>query len=233
MAEHTRQTSGVAAGAVCAVTGASSGLGRAIAAELASRQAAVLGLARRFTGAAAAPRPGVVLEARCDVTSELEVGAAFAPLSRVDVLIAGAGHGVFGPIDLTRVEDLRALLEVHVVGTFLCVRAALGALAAAGGRVIVIGSTASHYAFPDSAAYTAAKSGQHGLTRCLIEELGPRGIGVTHVSLGAVDTPIWDDRPGFDRSRMLAPGDAARSIVDTLAAPPVADLELRPRAGNL
>jgi NAD(P)-dependent dehydrogenase (short-subunit alcohol dehydrogenase family) len=218
---------------VCAVTGASSGLGRAIAAELASREAAVLGLARRFTGAPAVPIPGVVLETRCDVTSELEVAAAFAPLSRIDVLIAGAGHGVFGPFDTTRVDDLRALLEVHVVGTFLCVRAALGGLAAAGGRMIVIGSTASHYAFPDSAAYTAAKSGQHGLTRCLIDELSPRGIGVTYVSLGAVDTPIWDDRPGFDRSRMLAPADAARTIVDSLAAPPVADLELRPRAGNL
>lgn len=218
---------------MCAVSGASSGVGRAIAAELAARGAAVLGLARRFSGLPAAPGAAAVHEARCDVTVEAEVKAAFAPLPRIDVLVACAGHGVFGPIDSARVADLRALLEVHVVGTFLCVQAALGRLEQAGGRVIVIGSTASRYAFPDSAAYTAAKSGQHGLTRCLTSELAPRGIGVTHVSLGAVDTPIWDARPGFDRARMLAPADAARAIVDTLSAAAVADLELRPPAGNL
>jgi 3-hydroxybutyrate dehydrogenase len=218
---------------VSVVTGASSGVGQAIAAELAARGAAVIGLARRFTGAVAVPAAGTVCEARCDVTNEAEVSAAFAALPHLDVLVVCAGHGVFGPIEAARVADLRALLEVHVVGTFLCVQAALAGLTAAHGRLIVIGSTASRYGFPDSAAYTAAKSGQAGLARCLVGELAPRGIGVTHVSLGAVDTPIWDDRPGFDRRRMLAPRDAARTIVDTLAAAAVADLELRPPAGNL
>jgi len=220
-------------GARCVVTGASSGVGKAIAAELAVRGAAVLGVARRFDGVAAMPAPGAVGDAACDVTDETAVSALFAALERVDLLVCAAGGGVFGPAADARAADLRALLDAHVTGTFLCVRAALAAMAT-GGRVVIIGSTATRFTFPDSALYTAAKSGQDALARALAEELRPRGIHITRVHLGAVDTPLWDGR-GFDRAAMLTPAAAARAIVDSVAhADTVVDeLLLRPPTGNV
>ncbi len=221
-------------GARCVVTGASSGVGKAIAAELAARGAAVLGVARRLAGAAAIPPPGQVGETGCDVTDDAAVAALFAGLDRVDLLVCAAGGGVFGPAAGARAGELRAMLEAHVTGTFLCVRAALAPMAA-GGRVVVIGSTATRFTFSDSALYTAAKSGQDALARALAQELRPRGIYVTRVHLGAVDTPLWDGRPGFDRAAMLTPAAAARAIVDCVAHPDtVADeLLLRPPTGNV
>lgn len=221
-------------GARCVVTGASSGVGKAIASELAARGAAVLGVARRFDGAAAMPAPGTVDGATCDVTDETAVAGLFAALERVDLLVCAAGGGVFGPAADARAADLRALLDAHVTGTFLCVRGALAAMPS-GGRVVIIGSTATRFTFPDSALYTAAKSGQDALARALAAELRPRGIYVTRVHLGAVDTPLWDGRPGFDRAAMLAPAAAARSIVDSVAHPDtvVDELLLRPPTGNV
>jgi len=221
-------------GATCVVTGASSGVGKAIAAGLAARGAAVLGVARRFEGAAAMPAPGTVGEAGCDVTDESAVAGLFAALDRVDLLVCAAGGGVFGPAADARAADLRALLDAHVTGTFLCVRAALAPMAA-GGRVVIIGSTATRFTFPDSALYAAAKSGQDALARAMAAELRPRGILVTRVHLGAVDTPLWDGRAGFDRAAMLTPAAAARTIVDCVAHTDtvVDELLVRPPSGNV
>lgn len=219
----------------CVVTGASSGVGRAIAAELARRGAEVVGLARRF-----ADKPvgrlsgGQVCERWCDVTAAAAVSARFAELAGVDVLVACAGHGEFGPIADTPVAALRAMLEVHIVGTFTCVQAALPRLRP-GAHIVVIGSTVTRYSFADTAAYTAAKSGQDGLARALTEELRGVDARVTRVVLGPVDTAIWDTREGFDRSRMLDPEVAAATIVDAVVRPGVGveELVVRPVVGNL
>jgi NAD(P)-dependent dehydrogenase (short-subunit alcohol dehydrogenase family) len=95
------------------------------------------------------------------------------------------------------------MLDVHVVGTLLCAQAALRRMQPRGsGHIVVIGSHAAHRSFTDCSGYTAAKAGQLGLVRVLAEEARPFNVRVTNLLAGATDTPIWDDRPGFDRTKI-------------------------------
>jgi NAD(P)-dependent dehydrogenase (short-subunit alcohol dehydrogenase family) len=227
------------AGKVCAITGASSGIGAAAARALAGEGAAVVAFARRFpsppAGALALP-PGRVTEVGLDVTDEAAVRACFAALPSLDLLLCAAGVGSFAPIHTAAVADLRAMLEVHIVGTFLCCREALRHMQPQRrGHIVNIGSIAASRAFSDCGGYTAAKAGQLGLTRVLAEEARPYDIRVTAVTLGAVDTPIWDDRPGFDRSRMMRAEDFAGFVVDLVCHPRLAvdEVTVMPPGGAL
>lgn len=218
------------------VTGGSSGIGAACARALAAEGAAVVAAARRFAGTASAPAFGAVSEAHLDVTDEREVSARIAELPQVDVLVCSAGTGTFGPIATASAAELRAMLDVHVVGTLACAREALRRMQPRrSGHIVVIGSHAAHHAFPDCGGYTAAKAGQLGLTRVLAAEARPHGIRVTALLAGATDTPIWDDRPGFDRAKMMQPADVARFLVELVARPEIAvdEVTVMPPAGVL
>src|SRR5215831_17008767 len=181
-------------GKLCLVTGGSSGLGEAIAAALAGEGATVCAAGRRFPDGDL-PRPlpaGAVTAARLDVTDEGAVARRFAELGAVDVVVACAGTGSFGPLVEATAADLRAMLEVHVVGTFLVARALLRQDGA--GRTRHLISVSSHAALrtlPGCGGYSAAKEGQRGLARVLVEEARAHGVRVTSLYPGAVDTPIW------------------------------------------
>jgi NAD(P)-dependent dehydrogenase (short-subunit alcohol dehydrogenase family) len=103
------------------------------------------------------------------------------------------------------------------------------------GHIVVIGSHVAHRTFVECGAYTAAKAGQLGLTRVLAEEARPYDIRVTSILPGATDTPIWDDRPGFDRSKMMKPEDVAGFLVSIVARPNIAveEVTVMPPAGAL
>jgi NAD(P)-dependent dehydrogenase (short-subunit alcohol dehydrogenase family) len=217
------------AGRTVVVTGASSGLGAAVCRGAAAERARVVGFARRFSSTdAAPPPPGEVREAAIDVTSEEQVAARFAAVGPIDALVCAAGSGSFAPVIDTAVADLRAMLEVHVVGTFLCARAMLAARAGAPrpGHIVVVSSVAALRTFTSSGAYSAAKEGQRGLARVLVDEARPYGVRVTALGPGAVDTPLWDPRPGFDRARMMQPEELAGLVVELLARPELAVEEL-------
>ncbi|MEM9487557.1 MAG: SDR family oxidoreductase [Myxococcota bacterium] len=233
---------------LCVITGASSGIGAAIGRALATRGAAVLGLARRFAERPldAAPQPGEIVERQLDVTDEARVAVRFAELGRVlaerddgrglDILINAAGWGSFAPFSEIAVSDLRSMLDVHIVGTFSCARAALDLMVPRGrGHIINIGSLAAIRVFGQCAAYSAAKAGQLALARVLAEEARPHGVRVTSVHAGAVDTAIWDLRPGFDRAAMMRPESFAELIADIAARPEVAvdEVVITPPAGAL
>ncbi|HEY0189743.1 MAG TPA: SDR family oxidoreductase, partial [Kofleriaceae bacterium] len=197
------------------VTGGSSGIGAACARALADEGAAVVSTARRFAaGAARVPAAGEVVEARLDVTDEAAVAARFAELGALDLVVCSAGTGTFAPVADARAAELRAMLDVHVVGTFLCAREALRQMQPRrSGHIVAICSHVAHRAFPTCGGYTAAKAGQLGLMRVLAEEARPHGVRVTSLLPGATDTPIWDDRPEFDRSKMMTPDDVASFLV--------------------
>jgi NAD(P)-dependent dehydrogenase (short-subunit alcohol dehydrogenase family) len=211
---------------IAVVTGASSGLGQAIAAALAEAGAAVVGGARRFHAMDATLSEGHVSEVHLDVTDEARVVKLFREVP-ADVVVNCAGHGSFGSFLETTVTDLRAMLDVHVVGAFLCAREALRGMRArgGGGHIVNVSSIAAHRTLAGSAGYTAAKEGLRGLTRVLTEEARP-DIRVTGLYPGALDTPIWDGREGFDRSHMMRPADLAALVVDFVSRPSISVEEL-------
>ena len=224
-------------GKLAIVTGATSGIGAATARALAKEGAAVVGFGRRGArGPIARPEAGQIAIAHLDITDEDAVKARFAELAAPDVVVCAAGSGVFAPIHTATVADLRAMLDTHVVGTFVCVREALRRMQPERrGHIVAIASVAADRAFPECGGYTAAKAGQRGLMRVLAEEARPYDIRVTTVQAGATDTPIWDDRPGFDRTKMLRPDDIAGMIVALVARPAIAveELTVMPPAGAL
>jgi NAD(P)-dependent dehydrogenase (short-subunit alcohol dehydrogenase family) len=220
------------------VTGGSSGIGAACAELLVAEGAAVVACARRFTADRLpyVPVPGEILHAHLDVTNEAEVAARFAEVPNVEIVVCSAGAGTFGPIARATTAELREMLDVHIVGTFLCVREAIRSMQPRRrGHIVIIGSHVAHRAFADCGGYTAAKAGQLGLARVLAEEARAYDIRVTSLLPGATDTPIWDDRPGFDRAKMMQPRDVASFMVSIVARPGVAveEVTLMPPAGAL
>ncbi len=221
---------------VCVVTGASSGIGQAIASAFADEGGKVLGLARSFAASPIELQSGRVSEVGVDVSDEAAVDAGFAALEGIDILVNNAGVGSFALLSDTALADLRAMLDVHIIGTFLCCRAALRHMAARRcGHIVNISSTAVHNPFPECAGYTAAKMGQLGLGNVLREECRDLNVRVSSLALGAVDTRIWDDRPGFDRSKMIAADKLAGLVVDIVTRPELSidELLVVPPGGNL
>lgn len=219
------------------VTGGSSGIGAACAEALAEEGAGVLACGRRFApGACQTPVLGEVSYAHLDVTDEAAVKRVFDCVPQIDIVVLSAGTGTFGPVVNSSVAELRAMLDVHVVGTLTCAREALRRMQPRkSGHVVVIGSHAAHHAFTDCGGYTAAKAGQLGLTRVLAAEARPYDVRVTAVLPGATDTPIWDDRPGFDRSKMMKPAAVAGFVVSIVTRPEISveEVTVTPPAGVL
>jgi NAD(P)-dependent dehydrogenase (short-subunit alcohol dehydrogenase family) len=219
------------------VTGGSSGIGAACAEALAAEGAAVVATGRRFArGPSRIPALGEVVQAHLDVTDEAEVQARFAELPALDIVVCSAGVGTFGPLLHAPVADLRAMLEVHIVGTMLCAREALRRMQPQRrGHIVAIASHVAHRAFTDCSGYTAAKAGQLGLVKVLAEEARPYDVRVTALLPGATDTPIWDDRPGFDRTKMMQPADVASFLISIVSRPGISieEVTLTPPAGAL
>lgn len=227
----------VLANSRCVVTGASSGIGAATARALADRGAAVVGLARRFDRAQSVDfTPGEVSQVRLDITDEQAVPERFNDIGSVDVLVNAAGLGTFGPVIDADVAAVRDMLEVSVVGTLLCCQGVLPGMVSRGsGHIINIGSIAAVRPLANSGPYGAAKAGQRLMTRALGEEVRGRGVIVTSLVVGAVDTPIWDARPEFDRTGMLRPEQVADVIVNVASRPDVyvEEMEIVPPGGVL
>ena len=178
----------------CLVTGASSGIGDALATELCNRQARVIGVSRRLPERSLHwPDEGERLAAQLDVSDEDAVDQAFGDLDGIDVLVLCAGSATFGRIGGLEASEFRELFEAHVMGSFLCVRAALP-LMRPGSKVLCIGSITARRALAECGAYAAAKAGMLALTRALALELAPRGITANALLPGIVPTAMTAGR---------------------------------------
>ncbi|MGW3468427.1 SDR family NAD(P)-dependent oxidoreductase [Saccharopolyspora sp. NPDC000995] len=188
-------------GRVGLVTGAGSGMGRAVALDLAARGARVAVLEIRETAAhdvlADLPgRPGRHLAATADVTSpdevEETVGAVIETFGGVDLLCNTAGI----PDDATpchemSLEQWHRVLSVDLTGPFVVSRAVLPSMLSRGsGAIVNVASMAGLVASGGGVAYTAAKHGLLGLTKRLALEYGPRGIRTNAVCPGYIATPM-------------------------------------------
>jgi len=175
------------AGKTAVVTGASRGIGRAVAAALAGAGARVAGCARN-------PEPGSGVF-RCDVGRAADV-ARFADdvlgrLGPPDVLVNNAGIVARGRLDEMPVETWDAVVDANLKGTFLVTRAFLPAMRARrSGRIVNVASISGRQGTALLTAYCAAKHGVVGLTRALAAELRGDAIAVNAVCPGSVDTAM-------------------------------------------
>jgi NAD(P)-dependent dehydrogenase (short-subunit alcohol dehydrogenase family) len=184
-------------GAVCAVTGAGGGIGRAIAAAFASAGASValLDINEAAAGAAAGDLGGQALAVRCDVTDDASVAAArntvLAAFGRCDVLVNNAAFLAPGGLDAVDVADWHRMLDVNLTGYLRCARAfGAGMHERGAGALVHIGSIAASEVQPFSGAYSPGKAAVAMLSRQLAYEWGPRGVRSNLVSPGLVRTPL-------------------------------------------
>ena len=233
-------------GKVAIVTGASRGIGRAVARAMAREGAAVVLAARTRAEIASVASEikdagGRALAVSTDVTSERDVvvlvDQALGELERVDILVNAAGAASFGPVADAKTDQWDAMLAVNLRAVMVCCRAVLPAMSRQGsGTILNVASIVVTRAIPGAAAYAATKAGVVAFSRVLAEELRP-AIRVGVLTPGAVDTPLWDSIPNPpDRTRMLRPADVARCAVLMAALPTgasVEDLTVMPVGGIL
>ena len=185
------------AGRSALVTGAASGIGKACAEWLAARGIDRLVLVDRDAdGLDALDLPCAVERHLGDVADEAFWSSVAAGLGEIDQAVINAGIADGGPIAELALADWRRVLSVNLDGTFLSLKAALGALRD-GGSAVLTASASGFKAEPGTAAYGASKAGVIQLAKVAAKEAAPRGIRINAIAPGGVDTPMWDQTPFF------------------------------------
>lgn len=209
------------AGLAALVTGASSGIGAALAVELARQGADVALFARRGERLAAvaadveaAGRRAVAVAGDVRSRGDLDraVAAALAAFGRLDVVVANAGIAVVGRIDALDAEAFRQQYETNVFGVLHTVQAALPALKASRGRLGIVGSVAGYVSVPRVAAYSSSKFAVRAIAESLRAELAGDGVSVTHIAPGYVASEIRH-KDNDERLDLAAPDTASRWLV--------------------
>lgn len=220
-------------GKIALVTGASRGIGLAVARALAGHGCDLIITARTESALKKASRElgsVRVLAQACDVTDEGSVDRLFAAVKRdfgrLDFLInnAGTSHAM-AEVERLSPRVWQEVIATNLTGMFLCTRGAL-ALMSEGAAIVNNLSVAANRVFAGQSAYCASKHGALGLTNTLREEVRGRGIRVIALLVGATDTDIWNQfMPGAPRTGMLRPDTVAHAVLDALLSPPEATVE--------
>ncbi|RLT14238.1 MAG: SDR family NAD(P)-dependent oxidoreductase [Planctomycetota bacterium] len=217
----------------CVVTGASSGVGRAVAIELSRRGAIVLATARReplLVGLAAEQieigMSQPILYTAGDITSNLFrqqlIHTAIEQMGGIDILVAAAGSGAIGAFSHASPQTLQDIMDVDFFAPAELVRQSLPALACGRDSVaVLIGSILGYHALPLHAEYCAAKSALRSLVNTLRLEIAPAGIQILLASLGPTETEFWDHlltgtRPRWSRGYQWSAKKTAASIVTAI-----------------
>jgi NADP-dependent 3-hydroxy acid dehydrogenase YdfG len=237
-------------GAVVLVTGASRGIGAAIARALDGYDPRFILVARNLDDlqAVAATLQSPVHCVQADLTQPDAIGHVFketlALYGRLDVLVNNAGvGGKVGLLNEVPPEDIARMVHLNLLAPMLLARQAVQCFVSQGspGHIVNINSIAGKTAFPYWAVYDATKAGLKAFSEALQEEQRHNGTRVLSVYPGACDTDIWDSvdlaqDASPDRSGMLAPDDVANAVVYALAQPPhilMNDITLMPTAPAL
>jgi NAD(P)-dependent dehydrogenase (short-subunit alcohol dehydrogenase family) len=247
-----------AAGRVWLITGASSGLGRAVAeAALAAGDTVVAAVrAPASADSLAAAHPGRVAAVQLDVADTARIPAAVDEAAsrhgRIDVLVNSAGRALVGAVEETSDRDLRDLMEVHFFGPAALTRAVLPQMRQRrSGAIVQISSMGGRMSFAGVGAYSATKFALEGLSEALAAEAAPFGIKVLIVEPGAFRTglhrtgtrqetpaipayndvigPVRAQQAGFDGKQ---PGDPAKAAAAILTALDADTTPLRLPLGN-
>jgi short-subunit dehydrogenase len=155
------------------------------------------------------------------------------------VVINNAGAAYTGNLAEMPLDRWQWLLQLNLTSVFQVCQAVLPVLRREGGQIINVSSHAARNAFPEWGAYCTSKAALASFSRCLAEEERQHGIRVSTLTLGAVNTPLWDSETvhsSFDRRAMLAPERVAEALL-SLAQQPASqvaeDITLMPAAGVL
>ena len=215
------------------VTGASRGIGLAIARALVADgcQVAMLARSRDELRAHADVFGDLASAIPCDVSDTTSVDKTVAHITTQfggapDVIVNNAGVFKLATVDTTDPRDFRAALDVNLFAPFLIIRAFLIPMRERrSGHIVMIGSVADRDIFPENGAYSASKFGARALHEVLRLELRGSGVRTTLVSPGPVDTALWDEvnpdaRDGFTpRGEMLRAEDVADAVRYVVSRP--------------
>ncbi|GAB2511718.1 SDR family oxidoreductase [Nocardiopsis aegyptia] len=221
------------------VTGASSGIGAAVAAALVRRGYRVYGTSRA-PEAVAEPVPGVEYLA-LDLTDETSIVACAKAAGAVDVLVNNAGESQSGPLEELPPEAVERLFRTNVFGAVRLTQLLLpGMRARRYGRVVMVGSMLASFPLAYRSSYVASKAAMKGFADALRREVSPYGVGVATVEPGSINTGISERRTEYVRTdspfaaeyrTMLAALNANQDKgipADTVAATIVRAIEARP-----
>src|SRR5690349_16004891 len=224
------------------ITGASSGIGAAIAQKLAERGVRVA-LASRNEGklrevAAGLPAGSESMLVPADVGDEEQVRHMIAETEKrfggIDLLVNNAGFGIFKPIVELTAEEFDRIIRVNLRGAFLCMKYTLpGMYERESGTVVNISSVAGKHGFAGGGAYCASKFGLMGLTECVFQEARTHNVRIVTISPGSVDTPFFDEAhtTSPNREKILQPDDVAETVLLAASLPTRAllrELDIRP-----
>jgi len=216
------------AGRSVVVTGASSGIGRALALTLVARGARVVAAARSTDklAALAAEAGAALVPVGVDVGDAAAVDRLVAAAGRVDAVVNNAGGGQVEPFLASDPARWRATLDTNLIGALLVARAFLPGMLAAGRGVVVNVGSASAAGWPYLALYAASKAALHAASRSLDQELAPRGVRVLHVEIGPTAGT------GFGDHSDAAHIPAARDAWTALGIPWAVDVRLPPESAD-
>ena len=231
------------------ITGASSGIGEAAVKAFAQAGFSVAMVARSAQKLEALahelmPSEGAVKAFPIDLADLADIGQKVSEIEStfgpIDVLINSAGMGYTRRLSDTSLSDWQQVIDTNLTSVFETVKAVLpGMRERADGVIINIASIAAHEAFENWGAYGVSKAALVALSRAIAKEEATNGIRVVTLSLGAVNTPIWDAdtvQADFDRSFMLDAKTVAQTILHTALLPAdavISELTLTPAQGAL
>jgi len=220
------------------ITGASIGIGKATALAFAACGINLALVSRESENleavAAAAREVGVKAEAYPLDLAKIEqvqssISAIAAQLGAVDILVNSAGMGYTGSLAQTSLADWQNVLDLNLTSVWQCILGVLPSMRDRGSGIIInVSSIAGIQTFPNWGPYCVSKFGLMALSKTLAAEERARGIRVTAICPGSVNTPMWDTdtvHADFDRSAMLTPEIVAQSILHAVQLPPSAVIE--------
>lgn len=228
------------------ITGVSSGIGRSLALEFASRGDTIIGFARdrkRLKALETAVRAegGRAVMFVCDVRSERQVNNALKKGAHgrpVDILINNAGATVFGDFLKTPAVKFNEIIDTNLKGAMIVTRAVLPSMVKRRrGAIVNIVSYAAKTVYPGSSAYSAAKSGLAGMMSVIREEVRSSGVKVTNVYPGAILTPMWSAKHRTTFKNVMIPTEDFAAMLYELTVQPesmtLEEVVVRPPIGDL